>query len=224
MEGGSLIAITSFTKARFLGYFKITENELCREHQNHKKTLSWSPRKFVYCCAFNHSFVHNILFFTKAIFIKELSKIFKDFCGKFKDFLRISHNFSIFKDFLRPMQTMVSQFWMTVKYYFAYSNRFRSVKCSKRAICLRHFDGIVPSLACSLTKQHGIRGGKYLLKTSGNTISETLIFKMSLQYMPRPSRTCAFGASYKAAYYSLSACYLKIFWQPCLLNSDLSTG
>ena len=31
--------------------------------------------------------------------------------------------------------------------------------------------------------------------------------------MPRPSRTCAFGASYKAAYYSLSACYLKTFWQ-----------
>ena len=34
--------------------------------------------------------------------------------------------------------------------------------------------------------------------------------------MPLPSRTCAFGASYKAAYYSLSACYLNTFWQPCL--------
>ena len=32
--------------------------------------------------------------------------------------------------------------------------------------------------------------------------------------MPRPSRTCAFGASSKAAYYSLSPCYLKTFWQP----------
>ena len=32
--------------------------------------------------------------------------------------------------------------------------------------------------------------------------------------MPRPSRTFAFGASPKAAYYSLSACYLKTFWQP----------
>ena len=33
-------------------------------------------------------------------------------------------------------------------------------------------------------------------------------------YMPRPSRTCAFGASSKAAYYSLSTCFLKTFWQP----------
>ena len=29
--------------------------------------------------------------------------------------------------------------------------------------------------------------------------------------MPQPSRTCTFGASFKAAYYSLSACYLKNF-------------
>ena len=34
--------------------------------------------------------------------------------------------------------------------------------------------------------------------------------------MPWPSRTCAFGASSRAAYYLLSACYLKTFWQPCL--------
>ena len=33
--------------------------------------------------------------------------------------------------------------------------------------------------------------------------------------MPWPSRTCALGASSKAAYYSLAACYLKTFWQPC---------
>ena len=31
--------------------------------------------------------------------------------------------------------------------------------------------------------------------------------------MPWPSRTCAFGMSSKAAYYSLTACYLKTFWQ-----------
>ena len=70
------------------------------------------------------------------------------------------------------------------------------------------------SVLCILTKQHGVRSGKYLLKTSGNTISETLIFKMSLQYMPRPSRTCAFGASYKATYYSLSVATLKLFDSP----------
>ena len=45
---------------------------------------------------------------------------------------------------------------------------------------LRHFDGILPSLACILTKEHGVHGGKYLLKTPGKTISETLNFKMSL--------------------------------------------
>ena len=46
--------------------------------------------------------------------------------------------------------------------------------------CLQHFDGIVPSVASILTKQHSIRCGKYLLKTPGNAISETLNFKLSL--------------------------------------------
>ena len=43
-----------------------------------------------------------------------------------------------------------------------------------------HFDRIVPSLASILTKQQGVHGGKYVLKISGNAISETLNFKMSL--------------------------------------------
>ena len=46
--------------------------------------------------------------------------------------------------------------------------------------CLGHFNGIIPSLACILMKQHGVRGGKYLFKARGNDISETLNFKMSL--------------------------------------------
>ena len=68
----------------------------------------------------------------------------------------------------------------------AYLNRFRSVKRCEMfepcnvVECLGHFEGIVPSLVCILTKQHGVHGGKYLLKTPGNTISETLNFKMSL--------------------------------------------
>ena len=46
--------------------------------------------------------------------------------------------------------------------------------------CLGHFDSIVTSLASILTKQHGIRIGKYLLKPLGNDISKTLNFKISL--------------------------------------------
>ena len=46
---------------------------------------------------------------------------------------------------------------------------------------LRHFNGIVPSVACILMKQHGVRSGKHLLKTAGNAISESLNFKMFLQ-------------------------------------------
>ena len=74
---------------------------------------------------------------------------------------------------------------MTLNAYFI--NRFRPEKCQLQRSklcdvveCLGHFDRIVPSLAdslaCMLMKQHGIRSGKYLLKT----ISETLNFKMSL--------------------------------------------
>ena len=43
---------------------------------------------------------------------------------------------------------------------------------------LGHFDGIVASLVCILTKQRAICGEKCLLKTPANAISETLIFKM----------------------------------------------
>ena len=45
---------------------------------------------------------------------------------------------------------------------------------------LGHFDSIVSSLVCILTKQHGICGEKFLLKTPGNAISVTLYFKISL--------------------------------------------
>ena len=46
--------------------------------------------------------------------------------------------------------------------------------------CQGHFDGIVPSLACILTKHNGVCSGKHLLKSLGNAISESLIIKMSL--------------------------------------------
>ena len=82
--------------------------------------------------------------------------------------------------------------------------------------CLRYFDGIVPSVASILMKQHSICGGKYLLKTPGNAISETLNFKTSPDASALKNFT--FGASSKAAYYSLSGCYLKTLLQPCLLK------
>ena len=49
-------------------------------------------------------FVCLFLFLTKVSLFKELSKIIKDFCGKFKDFSRISNNFSVFKDFQGPCE------------------------------------------------------------------------------------------------------------------------
>ena len=63
---------------------------------------------------------------------------------------------------------------------------FKQVKiCEMFELCntmehLRHFSGVVSSLVCMLTKQHGFCSGKYLLKTRGNSISETLSVKMSL--------------------------------------------
>ena len=45
---------------------------------------------------------------------------------------------------------------------------------------LGHFDSIVPSLSYILTKQHGVCGGKHLLKTTLNASFETLNFEMSL--------------------------------------------
>ena len=35
-------------------------------------------------------------------------------------------------------------------------------------------------LVCNQTKHHGVHSGKYKKKSPGNAISETLIFKMSL--------------------------------------------
>ena len=47
---------------------QITENEVCWEENTFPD--AWSPRKFVYCCAFNHSFAQNIIFLTNIIFIQ----------------------------------------------------------------------------------------------------------------------------------------------------------
>ena len=88
----------------------------------------------------------------------------------------------------------------------------KRLNCAMSVECLGHFSGIVPSLTFILTKQHGVRCGKYLLKTSGNAILGLKISKCS--QMPWSSRNCAFSASTKATYYSLWACCLKTFDSP----------
>ena len=72
---------------------------------------------------------------------------------------------------------------------------------------LGHFEGNVPSLACILTKQHGVRSGKYHLNTPGNDIFETLNFKRSLD----ASALENFLWFEFQSHHSLSACYLKTF-------------
>ena len=73
-----------------------------------ENTFMITTEIFVYYCAFNHSFTQNFFFLMKVIFIQGAFKklIFQHFCGKFKDFSRISHNFLIFKDFSRLVWTM----------------------------------------------------------------------------------------------------------------------
>ena len=46
--------------------------------------------------------------------------------------------------------------------------------------CLGHFNDIVPSLKCVLTKQHGVCGGKYFLKNPCKRHFRNSKFQMSL--------------------------------------------
>ena len=84
---------------------QITEIDLCREHRNHKKTLSRTPRKFTYCCTFNLSFAQNTFFVKGFLYSRSFQNIqgllwkiqglFKDvpqfsifnFQGRFKDMM-----------------------------------------------------------------------------------------------------------------------------------------
>ena len=83
---------------------QLTENELCLEHGNHTKTLSWSPRKICVLLCFQ-SFLctkHQIFFFKlKVLFIQGAFKNIQGLGRNFKDFSRITNKFSIqglFKD------------------------------------------------------------------------------------------------------------------------------
>ena len=81
---------------------------------------------------------------------------------------------------------------------------------------LGHFNGIIPSLVCISTKQDGVHSGKCFLKTLGNMISKTLTFKISLH--ASAFKNSCLWCEPKAVYYSLSACHLKTFWQPCSIH------
>ena len=62
--------------------------EIIRKHfHDHQENLCIAVPSIII------SFVQTILFLRLFLF-KKFSKIFKDFCGKLKDFSSISHNFS----------------------------------------------------------------------------------------------------------------------------------
>ena len=84
---------------------QITENEVCWEENTFPH--AWSPRKFVYCCAFNHSFAQNIIFLTNIIFIqgafKNIQGLLWKIQGIFKDiaqFFIFQGLFIVFKDMM----------------------------------------------------------------------------------------------------------------------------
>ena len=88
-----------------------------------------------------------------------------------------------------------------------------------------YFDDIVPSLACILTKQQGVRGGKYLLKTPGNAISETPNFKMSLDPLALENLClwCEFQSN--LLFLIQPTTYLnKNIWQLCTEKQKITTN
>ena len=80
-----------------------------------KKTLflmhAWSPRKFVYCCEFNHSFAQNIIFLTNIIFIQGAFKNIQGLLWKIQGLFTDIQQFSNFQGFLKAcVRTMP---WIT---------------------------------------------------------------------------------------------------------------
>ena len=77
--------------------------------------------------------------------------------------------------------------------------------------CLGHFGCVFPSLAHILMKQHGIWGGKYLLKTPGNAISETLNFKMFLDASALKSLSLSLSSLQASQYHRFKIVHLYIW-------------
>ena len=107
---------------------------------------------------------------------------------------------------------LLNPVWMSLN---AYLNRFRSVKHSNR-VMLRNGWNILMALFPVLRLLWQNNMASAVENASWKPLEMPflrLLISKSPQ-MPLPWRTCVFGANSKAAYYSLSACYLKTFWQP----------
>ena len=87
------IAYFKWRQMNFSGNTKITW----------KHTFMITKKTYIWLC-FQIFPLHKTLFvMNRLLLFKELSKIFKNFLGKFRDF---SRTWCFFKDFLRPVQTM----------------------------------------------------------------------------------------------------------------------
>ena len=77
------------------------ENELCWEENTFPR--AWSPKKFVYCCAFHDSFAQN-LFLTNIVFIqgafKNIQGLLWKIQGLFKDIAQFFNFQGLFKDMM----------------------------------------------------------------------------------------------------------------------------
>ena len=100
-----LIAIPSFINAQFIiRVLQITENEVCHEHQNHKKTILFlrSPRKFLCIAVLSILPLRETFFFlTEVIFIegafKNIQGLLWKIQGLFKDIPQFFNSQGLFK-------------------------------------------------------------------------------------------------------------------------------
>ena len=97
----------------------------------------------------------------------------------------------------------------------AYANRFRSVKRSNPAMSWNAWD-ISTALFPVLPAFRWNNMASAVENTSWKPLEVPFprFYFSKCSQVPQPSRSCAVERFSKAAYYSLSACYFKTFWQP----------
>ena len=64
----------------------------------------WSPKQFVYCCAFNHPFAQNILFLTKVILIQGAFKNIQGLLCKIQGLVKSCQGYPTIFQFSRTFQ------------------------------------------------------------------------------------------------------------------------